>query len=89
MDSILLVAQLGDRTVLLIEDDRENTSGVFLFERRADGSQFDTWHRTIEDAKEQATYQFGLPPEAWLGVSAVTDPLLLAEIRLVTLPDSN
>jgi hypothetical protein len=39
--------------------------GVFLYEYREDGRIFDTWHRTVDDAKHQATYYFGDTVEAW------------------------
>jgi hypothetical protein len=82
MGSVLLVAELVDGTVLLIVDDRKDTSGVFLYQHQADGSGFDTWHRTIDEAKEQAAYQFGLSPQGWLDAAVVTDPRLLAAFKL-------
>jgi len=36
----------------------ELESGIFLYEFRKDGRVFDTWHRTIDDAKNQAAYNF-------------------------------
>jgi hypothetical protein len=81
MGSVLLVAELVDGTVLLIVDDRGDTTGVFLYQHQTDGSGFDTWHRTIDEAKEQATYQFGLAPQAWLDAAVVTDPRLLAAFK--------
>ena len=66
MGSVLLVAELVDGTVFLIVDDREDTSGVFLYQHQTDGSGFDTWHRTIDEAKEQATYSLVcLPKRGW------------------------
>jgi hypothetical protein len=50
-------------------------------QHQTDGSGFDTWHRTIDEAKEQATYQFGLAPQAWLDAAVVTDPRLLAAFK--------
>jgi hypothetical protein len=88
MGSVLLVAGLVDGRVLLIVDDREDTSGVFLYEHQTDGSGFDTWHRTVDEAKVQATYQFGLLPKAWLDAAVVTDPRLLTAIQTWPLPKS-
>ena len=81
MGSVLLVAELVDGTVLLIADDREDTSSVFLYQHQADGSGLDTWHRTADEAKEQTTYQFGLHPQAWLDAAVVTVPRLLAALN--------
>jgi hypothetical protein len=52
---------------LLIEHDPNDTGGVFLNSyNTADGHWLgDTWHLTIEDAKHQAEYQFGVLPDAW------------------------
>jgi hypothetical protein len=81
MGSVLLVAELVDGTVLLIVDDRKDTSGVFLYQHQADGSGLDTWHRTADEAKEHTTYQFGLHPQAWLDAAVVTVPRLLAALN--------
>jgi hypothetical protein len=73
---IRLVAKLRDGVVLLIE---ENPDGVFLYDCAQDGSGSDTWHRTIQDAKAQAEYQFGWSPEDWANVPAETaDPIKFA-----------
>ena len=81
MGSVLLVAELVDGTVLLIVGDRADTTGVFLYQHQTDGSGFDTWHRTADEAKEQTTYQFGLHPQAWLDAAVVTVPRLLAALN--------
>lgn len=49
--------ELGSPAVLLIE---ETESGIFLERFGADGSfAGDTWHRSVEEAKEQATFEYG------------------------------
>lgn len=38
----------------------ENLDGIFLFRFSADGQVVgDTWHMSVEEAKEQAIYEFG------------------------------
>jgi hypothetical protein len=64
-DPIHLVAKTGEG-VLLIETDKHGTGGVFLYHHENDGSVWDTWHRTVDEAKEQAIFQFGLAGEFWL-----------------------
>ena len=74
-DPARLVAKLGDR-VLLIEKDKYDTGGVFLHHHENGGAVWDTWHQTIDDAKEQATFEFGLAGEAWLEVpETIIDPI--------------
>jgi hypothetical protein len=48
--------------ILLIE---EKDDGFNLYEFREDGFVGDTWHRTVEHAKAQATYRFGTSISAW------------------------
>jgi hypothetical protein len=60
-------------SILLIE---EKPEGFFLFEFRDDGFVGDTWHRTIEDAKAQANYDFGNSISAWQEVPLeIADPV--------------
>jgi hypothetical protein len=78
-DPIRLVANLSDASVLLIENDKYDTGGVFLYHHENSGSVWDTWHPTIDEAKEQATFGFGLAPEAWLEVpTSIGDPIRFA-----------
>jgi hypothetical protein len=49
--------------VLVIE---EKLDGIFLFRFMRDGSCVgDTWHLTVEDAKQQAEYEYGIAPSEW------------------------
>jgi hypothetical protein len=55
---------------LTIDDD--GGSGFLLIFHSPDNSvRGDTWHRTIEEAREAARDSFGVPFEAW---RAVSDP---------------
>jgi hypothetical protein len=65
--------------VLLIEMDKYDTGGLFLYEHRNDGSVWDTWHRTVDDAKDQAAFEFGTSAAAWISVPRdVADPIKFA-----------
>jgi len=57
---------MPDSKVLLIEPSKD---GVFLI-RYAMNGQFagDTWHSTIDEAKDQAAYEFGEAVSAWKDV---------------------
>jgi hypothetical protein len=47
-----------------VEDD-----GVFLYRFAADGAfAGDTWHQTIEEAQEQATFEFGHAISDWVAI---------------------
>ena len=38
----------------------------YLFHLDAEGVCFaDTWHATLDEAKKQASFEFGIKPEAW------------------------
>ncbi len=50
--SIRLVATLADKKVLFID---ETPGRRLLYDQAIDGSGSDTWHRTVDDAKDQAT----------------------------------
>jgi hypothetical protein len=83
-DPIHLVAKTGEG-VLLIETDKHGTGGVFLYHHENDGSVWDTWHRTVDEAKEQAIFQFGLAGEFWLQIPpGVSDPISFARGALTT-----
>lgn len=45
----------------------ENIDGVFLFRFSADGQVVgDTWHMSVEEAKEQAIYEYGALLGEWV-----------------------
>jgi len=69
--------QMDPADILLIE---ERPDGVFLYRFTADGKFCgDTWHTSIDDAKEQADFEFDhLLPE-WIEVPAnVSDAISFA-----------
>ncbi len=58
--------ELGGARFLVIE---ENADGVFLFRYGVDGGFVgDTWHMNIDDAKHQASYEYGESVEEWADV---------------------
>ena len=69
---------LAHAAVLLIET---NPSGIFLVRLTAEGEQVgDTWHETIEFAKEQADYEFAkLSP--WTSVPAEVEDVVAFGLR--------
>ena len=40
-------------------------TGCYLFHICGDGLAADTWHETLEEAMEQAEWEFGVTPEEW------------------------
>ncbi len=58
--------EMGPAALLVID---ERPDGVFLFRFGAAGECVgDTWHRTVDDAKEQATLEFEGLIEGWANV---------------------
>jgi hypothetical protein len=62
--------------LLLLE---EHTDGFFLIRYAADGSfAGDTWHSSLEEAQEQASFEFGDLLTGWRTVDCeASDPTLL------------
>lgn len=61
----------ANASIVVIE---EKPDGIFLYEFRDDGFIGDTWHQTIEHAKDQAQQDFGSSVSAWRVVpDSVTD----------------
>ena len=58
--------QMPPARFLLIE---QNTDGTFLI-RHSQTGEFcgDTWHESIEDAKNQAEYEFGSAVQRWIAI---------------------
>lgn len=54
-------------TWLVIEEDKYDTKGVFLYCHRLlnEKSEYDTWHDSIENAKSQAELQWGVSKFNW------------------------
>ena len=51
----------------------EEEGAFYLFHYDAHGMCFaDTWHRTLEDAKRQAEFEFGLAADDWTAVPVQT-----------------
>jgi hypothetical protein len=72
MRCMRLVANAG--TIVLLIEEKED--GIFLYEFRRDGFIGDTWHRTVDEAKEQAKYDFGDGVSAWREVPPeIADPV--------------
>lgn len=46
----------------------ENSSEYYLLHICADGQIADTWHRSLEDAFEQAEWEFGVKADEWRDV---------------------
>jgi hypothetical protein len=40
-------------------------SSCYLFHTSADGQMTDTWHESVEDALDQAEWEFGVLPDDW------------------------
>lgn len=41
-------------------------TSCYLFHVCADGQVADTWHESIEEAVDQAEWEFGVKPEEWI-----------------------
>jgi hypothetical protein len=65
---------MGPASVLLIE---QKPDGIFLFRFSADGCCVgDTWHMSIEDAKEQAKFEFSDLISEWRPVPPEVDDVV-------------
>jgi len=54
---------LSSPRILIIE---EKHDGIFINRYMENGSWVgDTWHKTIEEAKHQAEFEFGVKTDAW------------------------
>jgi hypothetical protein len=64
--------QMASATILVIET---KPDGIFLVRFALNGEIVgDTWHQTIEEAQEQAAFEYGSSLSAWAAVPAdVTD----------------
>jgi len=55
-----------DKPTQLIIAKYEDCSGYYLLHIDKEGKEMtDTYHETIEDALEQADFEFGVQPEEW------------------------
>ncbi len=43
----------------------EGSTEYYLFHITADGENTDTWHASLEDAMDQANFEFGVTQEEW------------------------
>lgn len=66
--------QLPRASALLIEG---QSDGIYVFRLTPDGKVVgDTWHQTMEDAKQQAKYEYGEALTEWEAIPEdVTDPI--------------
>ncbi len=44
----------------------EGDSGFYLMHLATDGTAADTWHGTLDDAKHQAEWEFGIAENEWV-----------------------
>lgn len=55
--------RMAPPVLLVIE---QHPEGIYLIRYDASGSEVgDTWHASIEDAKEQASFEYEIDPERW------------------------
>jgi hypothetical protein len=65
---------MGPATFLVIE---EHSDGIFLYRFGAAGECVgDTWHRTVDDAKEQAVFEFEGRIKGWTDVPNGTEDVV-------------
>ncbi|HMH20150.1 MAG TPA: hypothetical protein VK563_00170 [Puia sp.] len=50
---------------LIIESDENDTKGYFLYYHVDDNNAYDTWHKSIDDAYDAASQQYGIRKENW------------------------
>lgn len=48
----------------------QNDPGYYLFHITSDGQNSDTYHSSMQEALEQAEFEFGVKPEEWIDVAA-------------------
>ncbi len=62
--------------VLIVEEDANDTKGFFLYRYTKDGTYCgDTWHMNLEDAKHQASSEYGESLGEWENIPTdVNDP---------------
>jgi hypothetical protein len=49
----------------------EEDGAYYLFHLDADGVCFaDTWHQSLDEAKQQASFEFGIEPGEWAKVTS-------------------
>jgi hypothetical protein len=68
-------------TFLIIE---QTSEGFYLYTFPKDGIAGDTWHRSLDDSKEQATYEFGNTLGHW-----ETVPPSVCDLRAFARENSN
>lgn len=76
--------ELGTPSFVVIE---ERSDGVFLYRYDAQGVCVgDTWHMNVEDAKHQASYEYGDSVNVWREVPPVRDTVAfgLEQMKLNT-----
>jgi hypothetical protein len=74
--------ELGGACFLVIEEDPD---GVFLYRYGARGEFVgDTWHMNLDDAKHQASYEYGDSVKGWADVPAEIEDVVLFGLNHVT-----
>jgi hypothetical protein len=67
--------QMGRPSLLLIKED---TNGIFLYRFTSDGKCVgDTWHKSVEEAKSQAVFEFENSLSAWKPVPPEVEDAVL------------
>ncbi len=51
-----------------LEIGKYDGTDYYLFHVTIDGENTDTWHASVEDAMDQAEFEFGVKPEEWVDV---------------------
>jgi hypothetical protein len=68
--------QFAPAARLEIEPNGGESSSFFLIRYDSSGGfAGDTWHKTLEEAKSQAEWEFKIPPDAWTEVTVPDDDL--------------
>ena len=59
-----IILRTSDETIKL--EIVQEGNGFFLYRYNKDGFFGDTWHETLNEAKDQAKFEFGIEPDWWL-----------------------
>jgi hypothetical protein len=71
------VQEMSIPDFLIIEEDTKETKGFFLYRYKTTGKFCgDTWHESLEYAKEQAHHEYGDSVEKWEEIPEGHNPLL-------------
>jgi len=75
-------AVIGFPVLLVLE---ERADGIFLFRFGADGVCVgDTWHASVEDAKQQTVYEYKDSMTGWIDVPETVQDAIRFRLNLIT-----